>query len=463
MDNYIGILSNQYYLEKYLGGGITSKVYLGKTLNGTDAYALKLIDPRDGKWFRNEIKSLEEINHPNVIKLHGHGEGELVFNDGRSRFLAYLALEHLPNRELFDYVYYPYKKMGEAGFGEQLGRLIFIQILEGINECHKKGIIHSDLKTENVMVGANFEMKIADFGYAKKVEGEKGDGYIYTILGTEKYYPPELLRAEPYNGVCNDIFCLGGILFIVVLGAIPWEKYATEEDRYYRHIIKNDYEAYWASWGQLNVSEEFKSLVQTLIASDPVSRPSIYEIMQHPWIQQGYTDLNDKKTLSTLRECFIHRQKIVEEQRKRELMINQTKVAKGNQTNVNGKVTRSGKFKRSSSQKSLEDYVDNDNIYIAIFKAGEFTPELAMDYLYNYFDDDIYAVMDIKGKFEIQVEVIKKYKLRVENKYVEFENLKFSIEIKNMNDEKFVLDFTKHSGDKFEFLQIYRQLVDSLI
>ena len=66
--------------------------------------------------------------------------------------------------ELFDYIFFP-----GTGFGEEIGKYIFTQLINGLEACHKAGISHRDMKTENVMLGENWTMKIADFGFSKQL------------------------------------------------------------------------------------------------------------------------------------------------------------------------------------------------------------------------------------------------------------------------------------------------------
>lgn len=89
-------------------------------------------------------------------------------------------------------------------------------MLKGIEYVHKHGITHRDMKPENLLFDAYFNLKIADFGFAAPLTGRDGSGYQYTKLGTESYMAPEIHQRKPYNGASVDLFAAGIILFIIV-------------------------------------------------------------------------------------------------------------------------------------------------------------------------------------------------------------------------------------------------------
>lgn len=276
--NYKGILDDKYYIIKTLGTGYTSKVKLAKDINSGDLFAIKFLQsnqaPKDllDKAWKSEASNLKTLKHNNIIELiHAENSGQYHKANGRTKHVQYLVLELIPNGELFEYIYFPRK-----GLGEYFARAIFLQILDAVDHSHKNGLAHRDLKTDNMMLGANYEVKIADFGFSTLLKGVRGDNVLHTLYGTPNYCAPELLRGKPYNGVCADIFSCGVILFILVTGKIPFNK-AIAYDPRYRYFLKNDYDAYWTNFKHItgNISNELKFLLNFMLNSDPVQRPSM--------------------------------------------------------------------------------------------------------------------------------------------------------------------------------------------
>ena len=96
--------------------------------------------------------------------------------------------------ELFDYV------AMSGRFQENVARFYFSQLMEALNYMHSQGACHRDLKPENIMLDSEFNLKVADFGFAAPTEGRDGSGYLKTQLGTASYMAPEIHLGKPYTG-----------------------------------------------------------------------------------------------------------------------------------------------------------------------------------------------------------------------------------------------------------------------
>ena len=97
---------------------------------------------------------------------------------------------------------------------------------------HQKNIAHRDLKPENLLFDDKYNLRIADFGFAKKLDG----GLTKTVLGTESYMAPEIHLKQPYSGTSIDLFASAIILFIMYVGTPPFSK-AHSSDPYYKLLI----------------------------------------------------------------------------------------------------------------------------------------------------------------------------------------------------------------------------------
>lgn len=125
-----------------------------------------------------------------------------------------IVLELALGGELFEYV----SRTGR--YSEGVARYFFKQLLSGLEYMHTHNICHRDLKPENVLYDSNYNLRIADFGFAKKMDG----GLTKTVLGTESYMAPEIHMKQPYSGTSVDLFAAAIITFITFAGTPPFTK-----------------------------------------------------------------------------------------------------------------------------------------------------------------------------------------------------------------------------------------------
>lgn len=308
----IGKIDSKFYLIKKLGKGSYSKVYLGvsieqfenkNTKDESKFYSIKVIDPirSDISMFKNEVQFLENIDHNNILKIYAYGAGiksKIKDEKIKEKKIFYIVMEYLEHGELLNYIT-KVSPLEPKGFGEELGKLIFSQLLDGLEEIHSKNIFHRDIKLDNIMLGNDYKFKFVDFGFCTDEIG-----LLRTYLGTPSYAAPELHLKKGYYAKSEDIFSLGVTLFIIVTGALPF-KLAIPNDTFYQFIIKSDYVGFWKK-RTINVSPAFMELFDNMIAFDYTQRPSISEIRQSPWMKNINYDLLPllKKELN-LREQII--------------------------------------------------------------------------------------------------------------------------------------------------------------
>ena len=297
-EHIIGILNNQFYLIKNIGKGSTGSVFLSYSIQEKKHYAIKIIDKKDpsGNFINNcEVNFLEKMNHKNILKVYGHGLGLLRTSFGLSQQVYYIIMDYLDHGSLLSQI------NGNIGFGEDFGRLILAQLLDGLEAIHNSNIVHRDIKLENIMISGNdYTLKYVDFGFAT----EKSNGHLNTFLGTPNYAAPELHLKQPYLGVYEDIFSLGVTLFIVVTGHLPF-LLPLPDDPLYHHIFCVDYVNYWRN-RKVKVSPSFMELFDNLIAFNPTQRPSISEIRKSKWMQEINWNL-----LPFLKQEFLRREEIL--------------------------------------------------------------------------------------------------------------------------------------------------------
>ena len=267
-------------------------------------YALKVMKAdskktteQDKLVFLNEVSAMMDLDHPNIIRLIDYSnKAEAVRSDGSKLKLKYIALEYCEGGELFDYI-------AETGrFSEKQARFYFHQLIDALEHMHKIGYKHRDIKPENILLDKNFNLKLADFGFATK------EDVSYTRKGTFGYMAPEVLAYEPYRGEEADIFSAAIVLFILVTQHPPFIR-ADAADRYYKKIWEGKWDQFWDVHADLILSESFIDLFSKMVSPDPKNRLSIAEIKAHEW----YT--GSVPAPKEIIKDFIKRQKIVKRKR----------------------------------------------------------------------------------------------------------------------------------------------------
>ena len=212
-------LGNEILIINELDSGATSTVYLVKSIKNEEIFAAKVYN-EPSKSYLNEIeilKRLASLNCPNIIKLISYEE-EYIINNGipEKEKKQYILIDYLPNKDLFFYISH-LKEMNESNI-----KSIFYKIVKAVEQCHNKGVCHRDLKLENIMLDANNEPVLCDFGLSGLIE--TNNEKLTEFVGTKSYAAPEILRQEPYSGIKCDIFSLGVILFTLMIHKFGFAK-----------------------------------------------------------------------------------------------------------------------------------------------------------------------------------------------------------------------------------------------
>ena len=449
-----GILDMKYGLLYTIGEGVSSKVKLAEEISTGKKFAVKIF--KKYSYISTELNMLKKIKHPNIIKLIEGSKGLIKKPNFTNKMVYYFVLEFAENGDLFDYVLFANK-----GFGEKYGRYLFKELINGIDACHLAGVAHRDLKTENIMLSDDWDLKIADFGLATLLSGKDKTGKLNTLVGTTFYIAPEIHSQKPYFGSSADIFSSGVILFLLVTGKLPFAK-ANKYDSYYRNFMDNNNEGFWSKVGPLilNISIEFKSLINLLLVCDPDKRPTINDIKNHPWY------LKECVTKDQMREEFEILKKIVNQQKKIEAdeKKNKIKSVKGS-TKVNKVYKSSDSNHRDldfnneldiSLERNIDYYVDKKNNYKIITNISD--PMYLLFHIYRYFkeyDERKKAIKVNESKFSLEVcyefddETLKQLD------YLDVESLKLKINIKKMEEDDLIIEFRKLQGEKRDFYETY--------
>jgi len=240
--------------KKETGESFAVKIVAKSKLTNEDEIALK-----------DEITILMELQHQHIIRLYD------VFEE---KDFWYLVTEKMTGGELFDRI------VSKSFYNEKEARDVCKILFEAIGHCHSHDVAHRDLKPENLLLRAednDSEIKIADFGFAKKVLAP--DSLLTEQCGTPGYVAPEVLKGVPYDTKA-DMWSLGVIIYILLGGYPPFIEDNTRE--LFRIIRKGKYEFHEEYWG--SVSADAKDLISCLLTVSPGKRLSASDALKHKWM-----------------------------------------------------------------------------------------------------------------------------------------------------------------------------------
>jgi eukaryotic-like serine/threonine-protein kinase len=207
------VLGDRYMLAEVLGDGGMARVYLARDgVLGRDV-ALKVLRERYAddesfvERFRREAINAASLNHPSVVQLYDQGRAE----DGT----YFMAMEYVPGGTLKERI----AQRGALEPSEAAG--IASRVADALAEAHRRGIVHRDVKPQNVLLTASGEAKVADFGIARAASARTMTE-TDVVLGTADYMSPEQLRGE-HVGPQSDLYSLGVVLFEMLTGRLPHE------------------------------------------------------------------------------------------------------------------------------------------------------------------------------------------------------------------------------------------------
>ncbi|XP_053923872.1 MAP/microtubule affinity-regulating kinase 3 isoform X12 [Cuculus canorus] len=258
-----------YRLLKTIGKGNFAKVKLARHILTGREVAIKIIDKTQlnptslQKLFR-EVRIMKILNHPNIVKLFEVIETEKTL---------YLIMEYASGGEVFDYL------VAHGRMKEKEARAKFRQIVSAVQYCHQKHIVHRDLKAENLLLDADMNIKIADFGFSNEFTvGNKLD----TFCGSPPYAAPELFQGKKYDGPEVDVWSLGVILYTLVSGSLPFDGQTLKELR--ERVLRGKYRI------PFYMSTDCENLLKRFLVLNPTKRGTLEQIMKDRWINAGHEE-----------------------------------------------------------------------------------------------------------------------------------------------------------------------------
>ncbi|CAN9511730.1 unnamed protein product [Ophioblennius macclurei] len=259
-------LKHRYEFLETLGKGTYGKVKKARERSGR-LVAVKSIrkekikDEQDLVHIRREIEIMSSLCHPHIITIY-----EVFENKDK----IVIVMEYASKGDLYDYI------CDKRNVSEPEARHFFRQIVSAVHYCHQNGIVHRDLKLENILLDGNGNVKIADFGLSNLYHG---DEYLQTFCGSPLYASPEIVNGRPYRGPEVDTWSLGVLLYTLVHGTMPFDGH--NHKLLVQQISTGNYRK------PSNPSDAC-GLIRWMLMVNPERRATIEEIAGHWWLNWGY-------------------------------------------------------------------------------------------------------------------------------------------------------------------------------
>lgn len=310
-----------YDLAGNIGEGAYSKVKLFYSRNLDHHVAVKIIDKRSAakefvkKFLPREIDILHKINHPNIVDCYEI----LATSDGR----IFIILEYTRYDDLLRFI------QNNGSLDEMRVKHLFGHLAEAVGYLHKNGIVHRDLKCENLLLTDSSLLKsrqntnnlrqvdmsspnkikplilnpyfdpnsikllVTDFGFARKFESNEKSK---TFCGSAAYAAPEITQGKPYKLTGHDMWSLGIILYIMVTGSMPYD------DSNIQKMIRIQLNHKIGFKSDCKLSKECKKLITSLIEPNVEKRFSIEQVLNDPWLLSRpiYPSGKDDRPLSSI-------------------------------------------------------------------------------------------------------------------------------------------------------------------
>ena len=216
------VIAGRYELGKLVGSGGMAEVYIAQDAVLGRKVAIKVLneDLANNKKFlarfQQEARSASSLTHPNIVKVLDAGEESVTDADGTEHVRAYMVMEYVEGLELSKLVARGPLKVPEAV-------RVAGEILSAVEFAHSAGIVHCDIKPDNIMITRQGNVKVLDFGIARAAAAAFDDlAQTTSVLGTAAYFSPEQAQGKKVDAR-TDIYAIGVVLFEMLTGKVPFE------------------------------------------------------------------------------------------------------------------------------------------------------------------------------------------------------------------------------------------------
>ncbi|XP_069817234.1 testis-specific serine/threonine-protein kinase 2 [Dendropsophus ebraccatus] len=271
MDDAAVLKARGYRVGNLLGEGSYAKVKSAFSEHLKCHVAVKIIDRKKAspeflkKFLPREMDILSVMNHPSIIKTYE------IFETPAGKI--YIVMELGAHGDLLEYM------KSKGPMQEDVAQKMFYQLATAVKYCHDLAIVHRDLKCENILLDKDLNLKLSDFGFAKRLSYDGREKNLSkTFCGSVAYSAPEVLEGIPYDAKVYDIWSLGVILFIMVSGSMPYD------DSNVKKMLRLQKQHYVDFPHFKHLSSECKDIIYRMLQPDVNQRLTIDDILDHSWL-----------------------------------------------------------------------------------------------------------------------------------------------------------------------------------
>ena len=367
---------NFYKYGRLIGQGAFGKVNLGLNVLTGRVVAIKSFNKsnlnsnsENMKKIKYETNLMKKLNHPNITKI-------LELFEDREYIL--IIMEYINGGNLFSFL----KKHRKVS--EKTAKLLYRQIILGIKYMHEQGIVHRDIKLENILIDLNNNIKICDFGIGRVLSSP--DQPLFDQCGTPMYIAPEILlcsKEKGYKGFPVDIWSSGIVLYILLSGTLPFafkntsSSLSESNESNLSEDNNNNTELQYSIINKEpkpieNISKEAEDLLKKILKKNPEKRITCEEILNHPWMK-GISDSNKyhlftKAEINILSKTYVDYRKDENENLKESFTISNLFI--DNEDNFKKKNSNNKNVETKSSILAPFNSVDKSNIEDGLYNEG---------------------------------------------------------------------------------------------
>ena len=252
------VLNNRYLLEERIGSGGMAMVFRAQDQMLERTVAVKTLrkdfsdDPEFRERFSQEAKSAANLSHPNIVTVHDFG-----LDSGR----LFIVMENVPGSDLKSLL----RKRGRFNVEEAIN--LMSQACAGIGYAHRAGVVHCDVKPQNILVTPDKRLKVVDFGIARALSTITPDEQAEVVWGSPNYFSPEQASGSAPSPA-SDVYSLGVVMYEMLAGQLPFKADTSQElARLHREALPPPLRKY-----NPNIPNSLENIVLKSLSKDPTAR-----------------------------------------------------------------------------------------------------------------------------------------------------------------------------------------------